>query len=209
MFVSFTNTWYDAKSQSEVANLLLFSQLERALSTSGLAGLDTLFAFMIAAELKVSHWFFKFYLVTVKQNWNLLRRAFWMTSRRTSSEIKRLWNYWPNWIISLLRRQTSSVVSYPEYHSWYGMKNIFPFWIAGQPAKTYGNYAVRLQKIFPLLLDRLLKIGQLQLLRRCCSHQLKSTASFDSGLLWKALETLSMQVSDLIFKFSIRSLTFF
>lgn len=53
MFVSYTNTWYDGKSQSEVLNFLLFSQLERALSTSGLAGLDTLFAFMIATELTV------------------------------------------------------------------------------------------------------------------------------------------------------------
>lgn len=53
VFVPFTNTWYDAKTQTEVASLLLFSQLERALSTSGLAGLDTLFAFMVAAELKV------------------------------------------------------------------------------------------------------------------------------------------------------------
>lgn len=53
VFVPFTNTWYDSKSQSEVLNFLLFSQLERALSTSGLAGLDTLFAFMIATELTV------------------------------------------------------------------------------------------------------------------------------------------------------------
>jgi len=54
VFVSFTNTWYDAKSQNEVMTLLLFSQLERAISTSGLAGLDTLFAFMIATEISVS-----------------------------------------------------------------------------------------------------------------------------------------------------------
>ena len=53
VFVSFTNTWYDGKSQAEVLNFLLFSQLERALSTSGLAGLDTLFAFMIATEFTV------------------------------------------------------------------------------------------------------------------------------------------------------------
>ena len=53
VYVSSTNAWYDSKSQTEVLNLLLFSQLERALSTSGLAGLDTLFAFMIAAELTV------------------------------------------------------------------------------------------------------------------------------------------------------------
>ena len=53
VFVSYTNTWYDNKSQGEVLNLLLFSQLERALSTSGLAGLDTLFAFMVATELNV------------------------------------------------------------------------------------------------------------------------------------------------------------
>lgn len=54
VFVPFTNTWYDpTKNQTEVMNLLFFCQLERGLSTSGLAGLDTLFAFMIAAELKV------------------------------------------------------------------------------------------------------------------------------------------------------------
>jgi WASH complex subunit strumpellin len=53
VFVPFTNTWYDNKSQTEVLNFLLFSQLERALSTSGLAGLDTLFAFMITTELTV------------------------------------------------------------------------------------------------------------------------------------------------------------
>ena len=54
IFVSFTNTWYDQKTQSEVTNLLLFSHLEKALGTSGLAGLDTLFAFMLATELTVS-----------------------------------------------------------------------------------------------------------------------------------------------------------
>lgn len=53
IFVPFTNSWYDSKSQAEVLNFLLFSQLEQALSTSGLAGLDRLFAFMITTELTV------------------------------------------------------------------------------------------------------------------------------------------------------------
>ena len=56
VFVSFTNSWYDAKSQNQVMTLLLFSQLERAISTSGLAGLDTLFAFMIATEISVRNY---------------------------------------------------------------------------------------------------------------------------------------------------------
>ena len=53
VFVRSTNTWYDCRSQTQVMSLLLFSQLERALSASGLAGLDTLFSFMIAAEINV------------------------------------------------------------------------------------------------------------------------------------------------------------
>ena len=49
-----TNTWIDNKTQSSVMHLPLISELERALSTSGLAGLDTLLAFMITADLTVT-----------------------------------------------------------------------------------------------------------------------------------------------------------
>lgn len=53
IFVPYTNTWHDSRTHAEVLSLLLFAQLERALSTSGLAGLDTLFAFMITTDLTV------------------------------------------------------------------------------------------------------------------------------------------------------------
>ncbi|XP_045024788.1 WASH complex subunit 5 isoform X2 [Daphnia magna] len=149
-FVPSTNTWYDSKSQAEVLNFLLFSQLEQALSTSGLAGLDTLFAFMITTELT-----------------NLF------------SDLKK----------EVFRHQDSLEVLAEFDHLTAPTTTIL-----GQPSKTYGTYCTRFHKSFQTLLDRVLKIGQLQLLRRSCSQQLKSTASFDSGLLWQALETLSLSV---------------
>jgi len=151
VFVPFSNTWYDQKNQSEIVSLLLFANMESALSTSGLAGLDTLFSFMEATEL------------TNLLN-DLQKKVF-----RNQDLLESLADF---------NHSTTPSVST----------------IIGQPSKTYGSYVNRFCKYFPVLLEHTLKIGQLQLLRRCCSNQLKSSASFDSSLLYSALQTLNMSI---------------
>ena len=45
--------WYDSKTKQEVMNLLILKQLQQAVGSFGLTGLDKLLSFMIVKELQV------------------------------------------------------------------------------------------------------------------------------------------------------------
>lgn len=58
-----------------------------------------------------------------------------------------------------------------------------------QPQKVYAPLITKAAKIWPQFLDVILKIGQMQLLRRQVGHQLHSSCKFDSKFLTSALQT--------------------
>ena len=45
--------WYDSRTKQEVMNLLILKQLQQAVGSFGLTGLDKLLSFMIVKELQV------------------------------------------------------------------------------------------------------------------------------------------------------------
>lgn len=57
--------------------------------------------------------------------------------------------------------------------------------------KFYSSYINKFSKIFNVSLDIILKVGQLQLLRRKIAYELHNSAKFDSKNLLHALETLN------------------
>lgn len=52
VYVGQSSAWFDCKTHVEVANLSLFSLLQKSVSTPGLTGLDRLLSFMIVKELQ-------------------------------------------------------------------------------------------------------------------------------------------------------------
>jgi len=45
--------WYDSRTKQEVMNLLILKQLQQAVGSNGLSGLDKLLSFIIVKELRV------------------------------------------------------------------------------------------------------------------------------------------------------------
>ena len=52
-YIEENGAWYDNRTKEEVANLLLFRELQFSVHTFGLTGLDKLLSFMIVKELQV------------------------------------------------------------------------------------------------------------------------------------------------------------
>ena len=175
MFLATTNTWIDNKTQSSVMHLPLISELERALSTSGLAGLDTLLAFMITADLTVT--------VPLDSFWHRLETYVDYDSIR-----------WAQELMAQLQRDVFRDQDSLEALAGFDHQTVAAAAAAAAaPAKVYGQPAARFAgKLWPVLMERVVRVGQLQLLRRSCALQLRSTASFASSHLYSALATLSM-----------------
>lgn len=82
-------------------------------------------------------------------------------------------------------------------HSWLALFNgildsLEP--LAGtisQPAKYYTSLVTKTQKAWPLFLEAILKVGQLQLLRRHVIHELNTACKFDSKHLASALQAMN------------------
>ncbi|KAL3869501.1 hypothetical protein ACJMK2_042174 [Sinanodonta woodiana] len=64
--------------------------------------------------------------------------------------------------------------------------------LVGQPQKVYGQAVTRTAKLWPAYFDIILRVGQIQLLRRQIAHELKTSCKFDSKFLASALQTFNM-----------------
>lgn len=63
--------------------------------------------------------------------------------------------------------------------------------IVGNPQKVYGGMTSKMAKLWPLFLDVILRVGQMQLLRRQIAHELRSSCKFDSKFLASTLQTFN------------------
>ncbi|KAL5022673.1 hypothetical protein ScPMuIL_001828 [Solemya velum] len=63
--------------------------------------------------------------------------------------------------------------------------------VTAQPQKVYGQAISKTVKIWPPFLDVILKVGQLQLLRKQIAHELNTSLKFDSKFLASALQTVN------------------
>lgn len=63
--------------------------------------------------------------------------------------------------------------------------------IVGQPQKVYSSPITLATRLFAVCLDVVLKVGQMQLLRRLIAHELNTTCKFDSKFLAGALQTVN------------------
>ena len=52
-YIDQMGAWYDNRTKQEVMNLLILKQLQQAVGSFGLTGLDKLLSFMIVKELQV------------------------------------------------------------------------------------------------------------------------------------------------------------
>lgn len=59
------------------------------------------------------------------------------------------------------------------------------------PSKVYTQWASRAQKVWPEVLDTVLKVGQLQLIRKHIFYELRTGCKFDSKHLASTLETMN------------------
>lgn len=53
VYIDQMGAWYDSRTKQEVMNLLILKQLQQAVGSFGLTGLDKLLSFMIVKELQV------------------------------------------------------------------------------------------------------------------------------------------------------------
>ncbi|XP_064625132.1 WASH complex subunit 5-like isoform X2 [Lineus longissimus] len=66
--------------------------------------------------------------------------------------------------------------------------------LVAQPQKVYSASIAKAVRIWPPFLDIILKVGQLQLLRRQIAHQLNTSCKFDSKYLSSALQAFNSAV---------------
>ncbi|XP_067134229.1 WASH complex subunit 5 [Centruroides vittatus] len=60
-----------------------------------------------------------------------------------------------------------------------------------QPSRIYSQVITRAAKVWSTFLDNILKIGQMQLLRKLIAHELNTSGKFDSKNLISALQTMN------------------
>ncbi|XP_069674332.1 WASH complex subunit 5 isoform X3 [Periplaneta americana] len=63
--------------------------------------------------------------------------------------------------------------------------------IISNPGRFYSQYTSRAQRVWPQILDRVLKVGQMQLLRKHIAYELNISCKFDSKHLASALQTMN------------------
>lgn len=64
------------------------------------------------------------------------------------------------------------------------------------PQKLYGTAIVKLGKLFPVYADIVMKVGQLQILRRQISHELLFSCKLDSNLLENTLNVFNLSLTN-------------
>ncbi|PSN50014.1 WASH complex subunit 5 [Blattella germanica] len=70
-------------------------------------------------------------------------------------------------------------------------KELTPNNLISNPSRFYSQYTSRAQKVWPQILDRVLKIGQMQLLRKHIAYELNTSCKFDSKHLASALQAMN------------------
>ncbi|XP_023238570.1 WASH complex subunit 5-like, partial [Centruroides sculpturatus] len=68
---------------------------------------------------------------------------------------------------------------------------IILFSLVDQPSRIYSQVITRAAKVWATFLDNILKIGQMQLLRKLIAHELNTSGKFDSKNLISALQTMN------------------
>eukprot|EP00051_Salpingoeca_urceolata_P033878 m.22586 g.22586 ORF g.22586 m.22586 type:complete len:1163 (-) comp6876_c0_seq1:95-3583(-) len=145
-YIEQTCTWYDIKTQAEVLTGQFFSQLQSAVSTFGMTGLDRLLSFMIVKEL---------------QNFQRLYTKAVHSDKQMSGLLAEL--------SKALQPNSAIPVS----------------------LKIYGTGMQRPSRLWAAIADIVLKVGQMQLIRRRIAHELNFSCKFDSKFLVGALEAFN------------------
>ncbi|XP_060076742.1 WASH complex subunit 5-like [Ylistrum balloti] len=148
-YIDQMKSWYDLKTKQELVNRNLFQQLQRAVGSFGLAGLDRLLCFMIVKELQIYQQLFKRNLKNPKD--------------------RSLYETFALYVKSL--NPVSNVV--------------------GQPQKMYSQMISKTSRLWQPFLDIILRVGQMQLLRKQIQHELSTSCKFDSKFLATGLQTMN------------------
>lgn len=65
-------------------------------------------------------------------------------------------------------------------------------YISGQPGQVYTQLSSRVARVWPALLESVLKIGHMQLLRRHLAAQLRASCHFDAKELSSTLQAMNL-----------------
>ncbi|XP_054285996.1 WASH complex subunit 5-like isoform X1 [Macrosteles quadrilineatus] len=147
LYVMSATSWFDTKTQKQVAGLNLFTNISSAVGISGITGLDRLISFMIVTEL---------------QNF-----------------------------LSVLQR---GVLKDKNWLELFGSvaKGLSPNdQNVANPGKVYTQWTSRAGKVWPQVLETVLKVGQLQLIRKHIFFELRTSCKFESKNLSSTLENMN------------------
>lgn len=145
-YIDQMGAWYDNRTKQEVMNLLILKQLQQAVGSFGLTGLDKLLSFMIVKELQ------KFQA--------LLRGA--LKDKLVADTLLGL------------SKQLTPVKS-----------------LIASPYRVYPPVTQKLARLWTQYSEAIMKVGQMQLIRRQISNELNCSCKFDSKVLHNALETFN------------------
>jgi len=146
VYVEKMGAWYDNRTQQEVMNRRICTQLQNGVGTFGLTGLDRFFSFMIVKEL---------------QNF---QRLFYRTVRSNKANLS---------LHGKLLKDLSPLSSTP--------KTLHP----------YREGIVNGAKIWDSYANIIMKVGQIQLIRRHVAQELNFSCQFDSKHLAGSLANLN------------------
>ncbi|XP_020632450.1 WASH complex subunit 5-like [Orbicella faveolata] len=145
-YIDQMGAWYDSRTKQEVMNLLILKQLQQAVGSFGLTGLDKLLSFMIVKELQ------KFQ--------GLLRGA--LKDKLVADTLVPL------------SKQLTPVKS-----------------LIASPYRVYPPVTQKLARLWTQYCEVIMKVGQMQLIRRQIANELNCSCKFDSEVLHNALETFN------------------
>eukprot|EP00039_Didymoeca_costata_P019334 m.337103 g.337103 ORF g.337103 m.337103 type:complete len:1151 (+) comp18047_c0_seq1:185-3637(+) len=145
-YVEKMSAWYDSRTQAEVLNSRICSQLEKGVGTLGLTGLDRFFSFMIVKELQ-----------------NFQR---------------------------LFHRSVNSNKAMMSLHSEL-LKALSPLSTTPESLRPYQVGIVKASKVWAAYAGIVMKVGQMQLIRRMIGQELNFSCKFDSKYLAGTLGVLN------------------
>uniref|UniRef100_A0A1B6MUI7 WASH complex subunit strumpellin n=2 Tax=Graphocephala atropunctata TaxID=36148 RepID=A0A1B6MUI7_9HEMI len=147
IYIMSATSWYDQKTQRQVADLGLFTKISSAVGVSGITGLDRLISFMIVTELQN-------FLSTLQRG--VLKDKSWLE----------------------LFGSVAKGLSPNDQN-------------VSNPGRVYPQWTNKAQKVWPQVLDTVLKVGQLQLIRSHIFFELRTSCKFESKNLSATLENMN------------------
>lgn len=150
-FIELKGAWFDKRPPYKIVlDNSLFSKILDAISPAGIVGLDRLYSYMIANDLKEN---------LEKLQYRIANDKMWSDALQT------------------LTKELETLPIPEQYEN--------------NPLKFYANYHQRWLKVWPKILDWILRLGQKQILRQQLAFKLNRSSKCNAKNLQSTLETFN------------------